>query len=337
MRPGRALLALAGLVALSSCAHEDATRPLPPEFVVHDDRFHDFVDAYAPIDVLVDELGWAEGPVWVGGLDALLFSDVAADAIYRWDAASGVGVFLSPSGHAPDDGGTAWRGSNGLAIDRDGTLLLAQQSNRTLARMAASLREPVAAFESLASSYEGKRLNSPNDLVVHRSGSIFFTDPPYGLVGFEKSPDRELAFFGVFRLTKTEELSLVTPDIERPNGIALSPDEATLYVSNSLEGKARIFAIELAQDGTPGSARLFYDAAELIPDGPGTTDGMAVHPSGHLFATIPNGIGLLSPDGRLLGKIALGQVTNVALDQSASYLFVTAPDRLLRLRLKADR
>ena len=305
------------------------------EVVVYDDRFYRFIDIDNQAEILADELEWAEGPVWADSLNALLFSDVAANKIYRWDEARGLSVFVQPSGHAPDNAATPWRGSNGLAIDENGALLLAQQSNRTLSRMSASLSKPAPDYEVLASKYEGKLINSPNDLVVHHSGDVYFTDPPYGLAGFEKSPDIELDFFGVFRLTKNNDLSLVNRDIEKPNGIALSADHSTLFVSNSEVGKAHIIAIELDNQENPRNSRLFFDGAKLISDGPGSTDGMTVHPSDYLFVSIPNGLGVLSPMGELLGKVALGQVTNMTFDSTYSYLYITSPKRLLRLKINS--
>ena len=305
------------------------------EKVVYDDRFYNFIDSNSQIEVLADELEWAEGPVWVESLNAVLFSDVATDKIYRWDETSGLTVYLYPSGHAPDDLGESWRGSNGLAIDKNGALILAQQSNRTLARMLAPLGNPAPKFEVLARQYDGRSINSPNDLVVHRSGTIYFTDPPYGLAGFEKSPDIELDFFGVFRLTEKNILSIVARDLEKPNGIALSSDHSTLYVSNSEADKAQIISIDLDEQGNPTSSRLFFDGGNLISDGPGSTDGMTMHPDDYLFVSIPNGLGLVSPEGELLGKMAIGQVTNMALNNAGTQLFITTPKRLLRLRINA--
>lgn len=305
------------------------------EAVVYEDRFYKFIDMENQVEVLADNLEWAEGPVWVDSLNALLFSDVATNKIYHWDESKGLSVFVHPSGHVPDDSVTAWRGSNGLAIDENGALLLAQQSNRTLSRMSASLDSPAPDYEVLAGKYNGKLLNSPNDLVVHHSGDIYFTDPPYGLAGFEKSPDIELGFFGVFRLTKNNDVSLINRDIEKPNGIALSRDSSTLYVSNSEIDKAHIIAIDLDNQGKTKSSRLFFDGAKLISDAPGSTDGMTVHPSDYLFVSIPNGFGILSPMGELLGKVSLGQVTNMTFDNTHSFLYITSPKRLLRLKVKS--
>ncbi len=322
------LLALASAV----CPAADT---VDVDFVVYDERFHDFIPNGSKVEILADDFGWAEGPVWSPSLDALLFSDVAADKVYRWDVTNGLSVFLSPSGHPPDDMPEAWRGSNGLAIDAEGRLLLAQQGRRTLARMRAPLDDPAPDYESLATHFDGNSINSPNDLVVHRSGDIYFTDPPYGLSGFENSPDIELDFFGVFRLSTSGELSLVTDELEKPNGIALSPDESTLYVSNSEAGSERIIAIPLDEEGSPGESRVFFDASDLGQDLEGSSDGMTVHPSGFLFASMPGGLGVLSPSGELLGKVSIGQVTNMTLDASSSYLYITTPKQLLRIDIES--
>lgn len=320
-------------LAVSTSAY--SSQFIDAEFVVYDDRFYRFIDMDGQVEVLVGDLEWAEGPVWVESLNALLFSDVAANKIYRWDESRGLSVFVHPSGHTPDNSATSWRGSNGLAIDENGALLLAQQSNRTLSRMSAPLNNPAPDYEVLASKYDGKLINSPNDLVVHHSGDVYFTDPPYGLAGFEKSPDIELDFFGVFRLTKNNGLSLINSDIEKPNGIALSTDHSTLYVSNSEVDKAQIIAIELDSQGKPLNSRLFFEGTKFISDGPGSTDGMTVHPTDYLFVSIPNGFGVLSPTGELLGKVALGQVTNMTLNNTHSYLYITSPNRLLRLEINS--
>ncbi len=301
--------------------------------VVYDERFYDFVDNESQFEILASDLGWAEGPVWVNTLDSLLFSDVAADKVYRWDESEGLRTYLFPSGHTPDSSPNAWRGSNGLAIDQNNNLVLAQQSSRKVSRMLKPLENPAPEYFILADSFQGKSLNSPNDLVVHRSGEVFFTDPPYGLAGFEKSPDIEMDFFGVFRLSQQGELKPVLTHLNKPNGIAFSIDHSRLYVSNSEEGNPQIIVVHLDEQLNPMDSRLFFDASKLIQDGPGSTDGMTVHASDFVFASIPNGVGILSPEGVLLGKIALGQVTNVAFDSTFTYLYVTTPKQLLRLKL----
>ncbi|MCX2982038.1 SMP-30/gluconolactonase/LRE family protein [Halieaceae bacterium IMCC14734] len=320
---------------LAPFATANPTQLMDVEMVVYDDRFYEFIEVDSQVEILASELEWAEGPVWVKGLDSLLFSDVAVGKVYQWSDAGGLSVYLQPSGHAPDGLGQLWRGSNGLAIDENGSLLLAQQSNRTLARMLAPITQPTPDYDILVSHYRGKSINSPNDLVVHRSGDIYFTDPPYGLSGFEKSPDIELDFFGVFRLTKSGELIAVTKRLRKPNGIALSNDQSVLYVSDSAKNKAQIVAIELDHQGNFEKSRLFFDGKQLISEGSGSTDGMVVHPSDFLFVSIPNGVGVLSPEGALLGKIVLGQVTNMTLNDTFSQLYITSPKKLMRLKINS--
>ena len=305
------------------------------EVEVRDPRFHRFLNLPVSARVLATDLGWAEGPVWVESLQSLLFSDVAADKVYRWHEIDGLQEYLHPSGHQPDNAGSAWRGSNGLAIDAEGRLLLAQQSARRIARMSAPLNQPRAEFEILSSRFRQRSLNSPNDLVMGEGGDIYFTDPPYGLAGFENSPERELDFFGVFRLSVDNELETLSTDLSKPNGIALTADQSKLYVSNSEKGAAGIYSFDLAVG--PGSkAKLFFDARNLEATGAGSTDGMALHKSQNLFASVPGGVALISKSGSLLGIISLGQVTNMAFDQCYCYLYVTTPNRLLRIPLNTD-
>lgn len=310
-----------------------ASDVLETELNVTDDRFYRLVAADSQVEILATELGWAEGPVWVASQQALLFSDVAANRVYRWSETGGLEIYLHPSGHEPDGNDRPWRGSNGLALDPSERLILAQQGSRRVARMDATLTEPRPVFTVLAQDFEGRSLNSPNDLVVRESGDLYFTDPPYGLDGFEDSPSIELGFFGVFRLDAYGSLTSLLTSLPKPNGIALSPDQSTLYVSNSEPGQEHIVAIELDKKGNSRASRVFFDARSPGSAGSGSTDGMTVHPSGTVFASVPNGIGVITSDGGLLGSIVLGQVTNLTFDDDAQYLYITTPTSLLRLRM----
>jgi gluconolactonase len=333
------IFTLLGWLLLSAGATANDGSFFTAPMVVLDERFYQFIDPDSKIERLVPEsgreFGWAEGPVWVESLNSLLFSDVAADTVYQWNETSGISIYLQPSGHSADGSGHAWRGSNGLAVDAQGNLLLAQQSNRTLSRMLAAMDSPAPEYQVLVERYQGKRINSPNDLVLHSSGDIYFTDPPYGLSGFENSPAIELDFFGVFRRTQDGQLVVIDRSLEKPNGIALSVDQRTLLVSNSVSDRPQIVAIGLDAEGNAKNTRLFFDAGSLVAEGAGSTDGIAIHPSDFLFVSIPNGLGILSPQGELLGKIALGQITNMAFDESFDYLYLTAPQQLLRLKIKS--
>ncbi len=212
--------------------------------------------------------------------------------------------------------------------------MLCQHGDRRVARLEAPLSAPEPRFSTLADRYEGRRLNSPNDGVYDSTGNLYFTDPPYGLAGGADDPARELPFSGVYRLGVDGRLTLLTKELSRPNGIALSPDERTLYVANSDPERAIWMAYELLADGTLGDGRVFFDATARVGKRPGLPDGLKVDGAGNLFATGPGGVWVLSPEGRHLGTILTTQATaNCAFDADGSTLYMTADDYLLRIRL----
>jgi gluconolactonase len=331
------LVAGAGLVA--ACAHDSAppTSPHPPGATLGGVRRIDAaLDAIVPAGAQVEELGsgyqWAEGPVWVRKGGYLLFSDVPGNTIYRWSAKRGAETFMHPSGYAGQDTAQLREaGSNGLALDAKGRLLMCDSGSRGLARMDLSSRRK----EIFLNRYQGKRFNSPNDLAVARSGAIYFTDPPYGLAGLNKSPLKELKFNGVYRRAPDGRVSVVDDTLTFPNGIALSPDESVLYVSNSDPDRPIIRAYALGADGMPKSTSTFFDASRLkAADAPGVPDGMAIDAAGRLFATGPGGVMILTPDTRLLGVIGAGRaIANCKFGEDGHTLFLTAHDKLARIRL----
>ncbi|HEX9653661.1 MAG TPA: SMP-30/gluconolactonase/LRE family protein, partial [bacterium] len=248
-----------------------------------------------------------EGPVWSDEL-GLLFSDIPANTVYRWTPDSGVSVYLHPSGN-----------SNGLTFDSQNRLLLAQHGNRRLAR-----RDSLGNEISLAAHYNGKRLNSPNDIAIKSDGAIFFTDPPYGI-----SPNQEeLGFYGIYRLSPSGSLQLLDASLQRPNGIVFSPDEAILYVCDS---DARdIYIWDVVGDSLLANKRLF---AHMDPEG--NADGMKVDAAGHLFATGPVGVWVYSPDGTMLNVIPVpGQTSNCGWgDADRKTLYVTSGSGVYRIRI----
>jgi len=272
------------------------------------------------------------------GLDSyetfLIFSDIPNNAIMRWDAKSGSKLFLKPAGYTGNDPRGGESGSNGLTLDRKGRLILCQHGDRRVARLDSSLRDPKPNYVTLADRYEGKRLNSPNDAVVDRKGAIYFTDPPYGLLKGMDDPKKELDFQGVYRLNPNGKLTLLTKELERPNGIALSPDEKTLYVANSHEQRPIIAAFDLKPDGSLGEMRVFFDASRLAGR-PGACDGLTVDMDGNVFATIPGGVGIFSPDGKQLGTLATGDRT-ANCEFGDSTLFICANHRLLRIKTNCN-
>lgn len=281
------------------------------------------------IETIATGIRWAEGPLWLPASKALLFSDPPANVMRRWNRKDGVSVFLSPSGSTDPDRKTVREpGSNGLALAADGALIIADSGNRALTRCDLATRKRTPLVER----YRGKRFHSPNDLHIARSGAIYFTDPPYGLVDGTTSPLRELPHNGVYRWTKGGETVLIDDSLSFPNGIALSPDERTLYVSVSDDKAPRIMAYDLDARGLPKARRLFLDATTL--HGPGLPDGMKVAADGTLFCSAPGGFYLMTPEAEPIARIANGgPIANGAFGEDGRALFLTGNDRVLRVPL----
>jgi gluconolactonase len=308
-----------------------------PQTVGKVERLDPALDKLVPPDAKIEVIGegftWCEGPAWVRDGSFLLFSDIPNNAIERWDAKSGCKVYLKPSGYTGKDARGGESGSNGLVIDRQGRLVLCQHGDRRVARLDSSWDKPQANYITLADRYEGKRLNSPNDAVVDSQGAIYFTDPPYGLEKGMEDPKKELDFQGVYRIAPDGKLTLATKELERPNGIALSPDEKTLYVANSHDERPIIMAFPVNADGTLGKGREFYNSKTAGASGPGACDGLTVDAKGNLFATIPGGVAVFTPEGKQLGLINTGDRTaNCEFGEDGSTLFICANHNLLRIR-----
>jgi gluconolactonase len=297
-----------------------------------DPAFSALVSPDARIEKLAEGFDWSEGPVWRRSGGYLLFSDVPKNTIYQWQEGKGLRVFLRPAGYTGPTPAGRELGSNGLTIDAHDMLVMADHGNRQVARV----DETKYTKTVLADRYGGKRFNSPNDLVYRSNGDLYFTDPPYGLAGQNDDPAKELTQNGVYRLTPRGELSLLTSELRFPNGIAFSPDEKTLYVSNSETTRAIWMAYDVNADGTLARGRVLFDATPLVKQGrAGLPDGMKVDRQGNLFAGGPGGILVITPQGRHLGTIATGQPTaNCAFGDDGSTLYMTANNQLLRIRLK---
>lgn len=299
-----------------------------------DSELDQVLNSGAVPEVIGEDFGWSEGPVWVDEHRFLLFSDVPANTIYRWTEEHGVTPYLEPSGYTGSEERGGESGSNGLILDNDGRLLLCQHGDRRIARLEAPITQAEPDFTTLADNYEGMKFNSPNDLVQHSSGSIYFTDPPYGLEGYVDDPAKELDFQGVYRIDPNGEVVLLTDELSRPNGIAFSADETLLYVANSDTERAIWMVYDVTENGGIANGRLFYDATEFVGIEPGLPDGLKVNSNGYLFATGPGGVWIFSPDGRVLGKIKTGEfISNCAFDNDESTLYMTADSYLLKLKL----
>jgi len=337
-RMKRHLVALFVLAAsLTLAAAPNPITSLPAPYPADDkasiERLDPALDELLAPGVKVEKLAvgftWSEGPVWVPAQDALLFSDVPQNRVYRWKDGEGISVFLEPSGFT----GTVYhgreRGSNGLTLDGNGRLTLCQHGDRRVARLAPDGK----GFETVVDSFEGHRFSSPNDLCFDRAGNLFFTDPPYGL-----PPDvpQETAFNGVYRLGLDGRLTVIERGLAHPNGIAFSPDEKTLYVGSTDDKEPFMKAYALNADGSVASSRVFFDGTGLMARTKrgGLFDGMKIDARGNIWTTGPGGVVILSPEGKQLGTILTGRPTANCAFGGADHMtfYITANDTLLRVR-----
>jgi gluconolactonase len=313
------------------------------EIVRLDPRLDHLIPKDAVIEVLADGFKWSEGPVWDREHGRVLFSDIPNNTVHSWSEKNGLGVFLKPSGYTGDAPyGGKEPGSNGLAFDSGGRLVLCQHGDRRVARLKGAAAgspgaSPLAAssFETLADRFEGKRFNSPNDLVYAADGALYFTDPPYGRPKTFEDPGRELDWCGVYRLAPDGGVSLIVKDLKAPNGIGLSPDGKTLYVNQSHPEEAILMAYAVQPDGSVAGGRVLFDMTPLRgPESPGLPDGLKLDRDGHIFATGPGGVLVFTPGGTHLGTLHTGVPTaNCGFGDDGSTLYITANDMLCRIRL----
>jgi len=326
MKPhtGLLLLALAGPAA----AQPSGFFPTVGRIERKDPRLDDLLAKDTFIEKVSGGFDWAEGPVWDPVARHLLLSDIPKNTVWKWTEEKGAEVFLKPSGYTGKEPfGGREPGSNGLAFDREGRLVLCQHGDRRIVRIEKDGKQTI-----LADRYQGKRLNSPNDLVYSSAGDLYFTDPPYGLPKQADDPGKELDFQGVYRLTPKGELTLLTKELSRPNGIGLSPDEKTLYVANSDLKRPVWMAYPLKPDGTIGEGRVFFDATKLLGvRNLGVPDGLKVDAKGNLFATGPGGVLVLAPDGTHLGTIRTGGLTANCAWGERRFLYIAADKTLCRV------
>ncbi len=298
-----------------------------------DSAMNELIPVGAEIEILASGFKWAEGPLWLESQNALIFTDVPMNKVWKWTEQDSLSLYLEPSGYQGEEKGKGEPGANGLALDLNGNLILCQHGNRQVARMKSTLDNPKPDYYAIASSFEGKKFNSPNDLVIHSKGDIYFTDPPYGL---DETDVKELDFQGVYRVDPSGKLTLQVDTLSRPNGIGLSPDEKTLYVAQSDPEKARYYAFDLDENGNVISGKVLLDVTASVGKGrKGLPDGLKVDKKGNLFATGPGGVLVINPQGKLLGTILTGEGTaNCGLNADQSYLYMTADMYLMRIKLK---
>ncbi len=336
---------LLALAMLTATLHGQVLRTVPYNLVRLDPALDAIITPDSPLEVLGEHFGLTEGPVWVN--DSLLFSDCAANMIYKWQPNAPLSVFLERSGFTGTDNLNVGQqtiagrlailliGSNGLALDPQGRLIITAMADRTLVRL-----EKDGTRTTLADRYEGKRLSGPNDVVVKSNGAIYFTDTVNGLRGGASGPLRELPYNGVY-LWKEGKLTLVGGDRDRPgdnpNGIALAPDEKTLYVT---AGGRKTLAYDVLPDDTIANPRTFIEAGN---------DGIKTDNQGNVYQVNAVGQGeilITAPSGKRLGTIQLPQIggeprpricaSNIAFgDADGKTLYITSCTHLFRVRLKA--
>ncbi|WP_036385186.1 SMP-30/gluconolactonase/LRE family protein [Muricauda sp. MAR_2010_75] len=310
------------------CTAQEKTGKL----VVENEKFYEYVDKDAEIEVLAEGFTWSEGPVWVKEGGFLLFSDVPQNTIFKWKEGEGITEFLKPSGYTGILPYSGEPGSNGLIINNEGELVACEHGDRRVTRM------PLVGGGkfSLTDTWEGKRFNSPNDVVQASNGTYYFTDPPYGLPGREKSEIREIDAFGVYKIDAGGKVEMVIDSLTFPNGVALSPDEKTLYVTQSDPKAPYILAYDVKSNGSLENGRIFFDASSMVKPGlPGMPDGVKVDQNGTIFSTGPGGVLIITPKGELLGRIDTGQPTaNCAWGDDGSVLYMTANNFLMRIKTK---
>lgn len=299
------------------------------EVVRHDTAINKIVGPNPKVFKLAEGFKFTEGPVWTK--DGLLFSDPNANTIYKYSTEGKLSAFRTNSGYSGADIGEYRQpGSNGITLDPDGNVVLNQHGNRRIVRIEKDGSETV-----LADRFEGKRFNSPNDLVYRSDGTLFFTDPNFGLPKFGDDPRKELPHTGVYSLNKGK-LQLLTTEFTGPNGIALSPDEKYLYVGNWDDNKKTVYRYELNADGTIKNGKLFFDFTSI--KGEDAIDGVKVDVEGNVYVSAPGGLHIVSADGTHLGTIVTPQhVHNMAWgDDDGKMLYLTARTSLYRMRLNIE-
>jgi gluconolactonase len=292
-----------------------------------DPTFDRIIAPGTKLEKLAGGFQFIEGPVWHPD-GYLLFSDPNANTIYRWTPDGSVSVFRSKSGYSGFDIGQYHQpGSNGLTLDRNGLLTINEHGNRRVTRL-----EKTGKITVLADHYQGKRLNSPNDLVYRSDGTLYFTDPPFGLPRAFEDPRKELPFSGVY-LVKDSQVTLLTKELSGPNGLAFSPDERYLYVDNWDLKRKVLMRYEVNADGTLANGKVFYDFTQARE--PVALDGIKVDQEGHVYVSAPGGVWILSPAGKALGRIVPPEHdANFAFgDADGRSLYLTASTGLYRIRV----
>lgn len=321
--------------SLSVSGISKTTLAVFPRLTAYDSRLDDIIASDVVIERLADGFEWTEGPIWDRQEGCLLFSDIPRNAIYKYKDGEGVTLFLHPSGY---NGRQVFRGkepgSNGLTYNARRELHACQHGERRIVRFGRDQEQIV-----VADRYEGKRLNSPNDLVFKSTGELYFTDPPYGLLQRFDDPEKEIPFSGIYRV-KDGVVELLCKDLKVPNGLAFSPDEKYLYVSNTgnkaLKDIPRWYRFPVKEDGTLGDKEVFYESSLFSERRPGSPDGLKVDEKGNVYCAGPGGLYIFSPDATLLGFIEFAEPTANCNwgGEDGSTLYITASHAIYRVQMK---
>ena len=289
-----------------------------------------FISKDSKIEIIAKGFSWSEGPVWSKKLNAVLFSDVPNNVIYKWDEKNGLDVFLDKIGYSGIVPNSKKSGTNGLIIDHNGNLIICMHGDRRIVMLTDWKSDKVF---PIITSFNNKLFNSPNDLVYDSKKNLFFTDPPYGLQRGDNDKLKELEFNGGFRLSNNGQLKVLIKNLSRPNGIAISVDEKTLYVANSDSKNPVIMKYKITDEGVE-NPEVFFNGTELSKKEIGLFDGLKIHPTGTVFATGPGGVLLINPDGNHIGTIKSEvRSANCAFDDKFEYLYMTSHQYLTRIRI----
>jgi gluconolactonase len=331
MKTSAALIFLVFCSFILQSTMAQSTYPTFGKIIYEDPSFEKLLSKDARLEVLASGFIWSEGPVWVRDGNYLLFSDVPKNVVYKWDEQKGLSEFLKPSGYTGLGEYSDEPGSNGLIIDDKGRLVSCEHGDRRISAMPLT----VGGKMTLADNFEGKRFNSPNDIVQHSGNkSYYFTDPPYGLLQKQNDPSREIKEFGVYRISPSGHVTQVIKNLNRPNGLAFSPDGKILYVAQSDPESAIWMSYPVGKDGSIGTGKLLYDATPMLKAGKsGLPDGFKIDKDGNLWSSGPGGMLVISPAGKLLGRIDIPELTsNCGWGNDGSTLYLTVDGYVCRIK-----
>ena len=326
-------LAWLWILVVAACAPKEQ-KTVSTDVEILDAEAEQFFDQETTVETLCSGFEWSEGPLYIEDGDFLLFSDVPANKIYKYDGDTA--TYLTPSGFTGEVYHGRERGSNGLLLNHEQKLVLLQHGDRRVAQMLAPINQPKPLFLTLVDSYEGLKFNSPNDGAYAANGDLYFTDPPYGLDGLLEDSTKELSFQGIYVLRVDGTLSLIDSTVTYPNGIALASDQTYLIVSSSDLLNKTWYKYTLNQDGTVASKTTFHEAKEDNGIENGSPDGLKINKAGYVFASGPEGLWVFNPAGKVIAKVKMHSLTsNVAFGPNEQEIYLTCDDTVKRIKLKS--